>query len=151
MPPIQSITLDMGRRTESRKVVYLGQGDSNGTTLLVSLTEDSRPYDATGMSATVTMPIYDNGAKVFSGDVNGTTVRFDIDESSLGNVNGRFRGAYVTLYGDFISSSQRFDVDILPSFTEESDVELNLPVVDHTCGCVEGSLTDEDVNEIWGQ
>ena len=47
--PTQNITLDMGRRSESRKVVYLGQGDSNGTMLVVTLTECGRPYDATGM------------------------------------------------------------------------------------------------------
>ena len=138
----------MGKRTESRKVVYLGQGDSNGTTLIVSLTEDGRPYDATGMEASLTIPICDV-AHVFTGTVSGTTVRFEIDESTLGNVNGRFRGAYVTLAGDFTSSSQRFDVEVLQSFTASGGSGESTDVPDG-CGCVEGSLTEDDINEIWG-
>lgn len=119
MTPSQNITLDMGRRSESRRVVYLGQGDSNGTVLMVSLTEDGRPYDATGMTAVMTIPIEGNAIN-FDGEVTGTTVRFAIDESLLGDVNGRFRGAYVTLSGDgFTSSSQRFDVDVLQSFIDD--------------------------------
>lgn len=154
MIPIQNITLDMGRRSESRKVLYLGQGDSNGTVAIVSLTDDGRPYDATGMTAVMTIPIEGNGIN-FDGEANGTTVRFAIDESLLGDVNGRFRGAYVTLSGDgFTSSSQRFDVDVLQSFkpAEESTDEPTEPTdpTDPTCGCTEGSLSEDDINEIWG-
>jgi hypothetical protein len=123
MTPSQNITLDMGRRSESRHVVYLGQGDSNGTVLMVSLTEDGRPYDASGMTAVMTIPI-DGNAVSFDGEVTGTTARFAIDESLLGDVNGRFRGAYVTLSGDgFTSSSQRFDVDVLQSFADDGGGE----------------------------
>ena len=132
--------------------MYLGQGDSNGTVLMVSLAEGGRPYDATGMTAVMTVPIEGNGIN-FDGEVTGTTVRFAIDESLLGDVNGRFRGAYVTLSGDgFTSSSQRFDVDVLQSFkpAEESTDEPTEPTDDPTCGCTEGSLSEEEINEIWG-
>ena len=155
MTPSQNITLDMGKRSESRRVVYLGQGDSNGTVLMVSLTEGGRPYDAAGMTAVMTIPIEGNAVN-FDGEVTGTTARFAIDESLLGDVNGRFRGAYVTLSGDgFTSSSQRFDVDVLSSFkpAEEHTDEPTDPTdepTDPTCGCTEGSLSEEDINEIWG-
>lgn len=157
MTPSQNITLDMGKRSESRRVVYLGQGDSNGTVLMVSLTEGGRPYDATGMTAVMTIPVEGNAVN-FDGEANGTTVRFAIDESLLGDVNGRFRGAYVALSGDgFTSSSQRFDVDVLQSFkpseesTDDPTEPTDEPTDDPTCGCTEGSLSEDDINEIWGE
>lgn len=150
MAPTQNIALDMGRRSESRRVVYLGQGDSNGTTLVVSLTEGGRPYDATGMTAVVTVPI-EGVAVNFEGDVVGTTARFAIDESMLGDVSGRFRGAYLTLSSDgSASSSQRFDVEVLQSFSpaEETTDEATEEPTDPSCGCdgctpVDGDPTDD--------
>ena len=149
MAPTQNIALDMGRRSESRRVVYLGQGDSNGTTLVVSLTDGGRPYDATGMTAVVTVPI-EGVAVNFEGEVVGTTARFAIDESMLGDVSGRFRGAYLTLSSDgSASSSQRFDVEVLQSFSpaEETSDETADPT-DPSCGCdgctpADGDSTDD--------
>lgn len=170
MAPMQNITLDMGRRSESRRVVYLGQGDSNGTTLVVSLTEGGRPYDATGMTATMTVPI-EGVAINFAGEVTGTTARFAVDESLLGDVSGRFRGAYVTLSSEgSTSSSQRFDVEVYQSFapaaepaedptdptdpTDEpgddpTDEPGGDPTDDPSCGCSEGSLTDGDLDDVF--
>ena len=148
--PTQNITLDMGRRIESRKVVYLGQGDSNGTMLMVSLTDGGRPYDVSGMTVTLTISVCGE-TFAFDGTANGNMAQFQIDESVLGDVSGRFRGAYVTISDEtFTTSSQRFDVEVLPSFkpSESSDEPSDEPS-DHTCGCTEGSLTDDDIEEIW--
>ena len=153
--PTQNISLDMGRRSESRKVVYLGQGDTNGTRLVVTLTECGRPYDANGMTAVMTVPI-EGVAINFDGEVLGNTVTLCIDESLLGDVNGRFRGAYLTLSSEeSTTSSQRFDVEVLQSFAPASDEPTDEPTdptepMDPTCGCSEGSLTDEDIDDVFG-
>jgi len=149
--PTQNITLDMGRRTESRKVVYLGQGDSNGTTLMVSLTDGGRPYDVSGLTVTLTISVCGE-MFTFDGTANGNMAQFQIDESTLGDVNGRFRGAYVSISDEtFTTSSQRFDVEVLPSFKPKEPTEepSDEPSDDPTCGCTEGSLTEEDIEGIW--
>lgn len=143
--PTQNITLDMGKRIESRKVVYLGQGDSNGTRLVVTLTDGGGPYDATGTVATMSVPT-PKGPVTFEGEVLGSSVTFAIDESLFGSASGRLRGACVILAGDgFVTSSQRFDVEVIGSVAggggqddeEEKDTEA--------------FLTDEDLDEIFGE
>ena len=108
----------------------------------------------------MTVPI-EGVAVNFEGEVLGSTVSLSIDESLLGDVNGRFRGAYLTLSSDeSTTSSQRFDVDVLESFSPASDEPADEPTEptddptepadDPTCGCSEGSLTDEDIDDLFG-
>lgn len=118
--PRQTLTLDVGRRNASRQVVYLGEGDVNGTVLIVLVTEDGAPFGCDGYTPYLMVPVRDGVVYRQEGSAAGNVVTITVDESALGNVDGRMPGAYISLEaGDgTVTSTQRFDVSVSKSGRE---------------------------------
>jgi len=110
--PRQTLTLDVGKRNASRRMVYLGEGDVNGTVLVVTVTENGNFFDCSEYTPYLMVPV--RGGTVYrqEGTAIGNVVTVTVDESGLGNVDGRLPGAYVSLEseGGVVTSTQRFDV-----------------------------------------
>lgn len=118
--PKQTLTLDVGKRNASRRIVYLGEGDVNGTVLIIYVTEDGKPFDCSEYTPYVMIPVRNGTVYRQEGAASGNVVTVTVNESGLGNVDGRLPGAYVSLEaGDgTITSTQRFDVTIIKSNRE---------------------------------
>lgn len=118
--PRQLLTLDVGRRNASRHVVYLGEGDVNGTTLIVTVTEGGTPFDCDEYVPYLMVPVRDGTVYRQEGTASGNTVTITVDESGLGNVSGKLPGAYVSLEAEdgTVTSTQRFDVCVIESWRE---------------------------------
>jgi len=118
--PRQMLTLDVGRRNACRNTVYLGEGDVNGTMLVVSVTEYGSPFDCEGYTPYLMVPLRDGSVYRKDGTATGNVVSIVVDESGLGNVNGRIPNAYVSLEGEdgTMTSTQRFDVFVVESHRE---------------------------------
>lgn len=113
MRPRQSITLDVGKRRTKRECVTLGGGDVNGTDLVVTVTEDGRPFDCSEYVPFLMVPVGD-GCYRQEGEAAGSVATITIDESQLGGHVGFLTGAYLSLEGeDVVTSTQRFDVEVL--------------------------------------
>lgn len=118
--PRQLLTLDVGRRNASRHVVHLGEGDVNGTTLVVTVTEGGTPFDCDEYTPYLMVPVRDGTVYRQEGTASGNTVTITVNESGLGNVSGKLPGAYVSLEAEdgTVTSTQRFDVCVIESWRE---------------------------------
>lgn len=118
--PKQTLTLDVGKRNASRRIVYLGEGDVNGTVLIIYVTEDGKPFDCSEYTPYVMIPVRNGTVYRQEGAASGNVVTVTVNESGLGNVDGRLPGAYVSLEAEdgTITSTQRFDVTIIKSNRE---------------------------------
>ena len=122
MTPTQTITLDLSRRSERPQRVYLGQGDRNGTTLRVLVTDDGEPFDCTGL--TPYLMVGWSGSVRQEGTVSGNVVTIPVDESAFGDWHGTTGNAYVSLEsGDMATSTQRFVVTMHASAAAPQEPE----------------------------
>lgn len=156
--PRQTLTLDVSRRNASRHIVHLGEGDVNGTMLVVSVTEDGVPFGCDGYQPFLMIPLRDGSVYRKEGTAAGNVVTITVDESGLGNVNGRMPGAYVSLEGEdgTVTSTQRFDVLIAESRREAvapdtfvTDMEAltaRIAALESALG-VTAPLSDDDIDD----
>ncbi|MBQ9002183.1 MAG: BppU family phage baseplate upper protein [Eggerthellaceae bacterium] len=121
---VQTLNLDVSKRPAVTPVVYLGQGDKNGTTLAVSVYDNGVAMDLTGLGARFCMRL-PGGEYYYSvaGDVSGNVATFDIDESYAAAVAGRTDMAYVEVLDgdDVICSTNRIAVVVLDGAREGVD------------------------------
>ena len=120
--PTRKLELDVVSGGEVRDRLRLGQGDRNGMRLVVNLTEDGLPFDCTGYTPYLMIPI---GRRRYrqEGEVNGDVATFLVDASRLGDFVGTVGGAYVSLEagGEAVTSTQRFSVEVTRSLSRRRD------------------------------
>ena len=113
---VQEVSLDISLRRGISPEVYLGQDDSNATTLVASVFDGAAPFDLTGYTVRFCMRLPD-GVHYYSvvGEVDGNVATFDIDETYAGAVHGTTDVAYVEISdgNDVIASTSRMCVIVL--------------------------------------
>lgn len=116
----QEITLDVAKRA-STETVYLGQGDANGTTLRVNVTDGGAPYSMTGKGARLCIQLpHRGGSYEVDGTVSGNVATFDIDETRAAAVSGRSDILFVQVLSGttVICSTARAKVVVRPSHSD---------------------------------
>ena len=136
--PTQHLTLDVVRNGEVRDRVYLSEGDVNGTTLLVNVTEDRKPFDCTGYTPYLMVNV---GESLYrkAGTASGTTVSILIDESKFAGHSGTIDGAYISLEDeDTTTSTQRFSIVVAKAALKSSGTAAILEAIDSLSQKVDG-------------
>ena len=163
--PTQHIALDVKRTPVaygSTRSIYLGEGDHNGTVLVVDVTEGGEPFDCSAYTPYLMMPV-DGRLYRQEGTSDNDTVAFNIDESRLGNFKGKIGDAYVSLEdsdGDVVTSTQRFTVIVSGAAESDVDTDAYVSELDElyaragellaSFGDAEyGSLTERDIDDIF--
>lgn len=163
--PTQEIALDVGRvpgRYVAQSSVYLGEGDRNGTVLVVTVTENRQPFDCSAYTPFLMVPLGDATYRQ-EGTADGDSLVFEVDESRLGNFHGTVGNAYVSLEqgGQIVTSTNRFTVVVAESAadgaepeTYASDLDALYVRAESLIAALEeyqtGTLTDGDMAEIFG-
>lgn len=121
---VNTITLDVSKEPAHEPTLYLGQGDKNGTTLVVNMFDNGEVLDLTGMTVTFCMrtpggtDYYQVVGAVDDGIVNKCS--FTIDETYAAGHVGTTDIAYIKVDdgATTITSTSRVRVVVLPSATE---------------------------------
>ena len=121
---VQSMMLDVSKQPQISPVLYLGQGDKNGTTLEAAIYDGGIPLSLSGKGAVFALKS-PNGQAYYevSGTVSGNVATFAIDETYAASISGKSEVAYVEITeGDtVIASTNRFTVIVLESAEEGAD------------------------------
>lgn len=128
----QTIQLDVSKSPAIAPVLHLGQGDANGTTLVVELYDNSAALSMSGKAARLCIQQPRKaGYYEVDGTVSGSTATFAIDETYAASVAGVSDVAYVqVLEGTtVIASTNRFRVVVLNGASDGVD-----PATAHTNG-----------------
>ena len=118
------ITLDVSKEPAHEPTLYLGQGDMNGTTLVVNMFDNGEVLDLTGLSVKFCMRTPDMlEFYEVAGAVSGNVATFSIDETYAAGHPGSTDIAYVQVIdGDTESTSTaRMRVVVLPSAKDGVD------------------------------
>lgn len=122
----QEVTLDVTKRPQISPVLYLGQGDRNGTTLRASMYDDGAQLSLSGKSVRFAMRS-PNGQAYYevNGTVSGNVATFAIDETYAAAISGVTDVAYVEVLegSTVVCSTNRFRVVVLESAQEGADPE----------------------------
>lgn len=117
----QRFTLDISKEPDIAPVLYLGQGDKNGTTLEVEITDNGTAFalDNYTVSFAMRLPGEMDYYEV-NGEAVGNVATFAIDETYAASKVGETDTAYVRIKqgGSVIASTKRMGVVILPSAEE---------------------------------
>lgn len=112
----REMALDLAKEPTIAPVLYLGQGDRNGTVLRVSLYDNGNVLDLDGCSVSFCMRA-PGGLDYYEvvGTADGNVVEFLIDETYAAGQVGKTDEAYVSVTdpSDAISSTSRFSVVVL--------------------------------------
>ena len=112
----QTISLDVTKRPVVAPVVYLGQGDKSGTTLVVQVYDNDIALSLSSYTVRFCMRLPD-GESYYSvnGTVSGNIATFAIDESYAAAAAGITDKAYVEVISEntVICSTGRFRVVVL--------------------------------------
>lgn len=111
----QRMTLDIGKESSANKVVYVGSGDHNGTSLCMIINDNGIPVDLYGMVASLRMRTSDGEAISVACTTSGSEVLCTLDEQVLRD--RVIELAYVTLSGyERVYSTERFLVRVMPGY-----------------------------------
>jgi len=117
----QRFTLDVSKEPAVLPVLYLGQGDKNGTTLVAELYDNGTALSASGYTPSFEMRL--PGGKAYykaDGTLSGNVATIPIDETYAAAVAGRACTAYVSLKsGGNVVSTTRMTVAVLESATND--------------------------------
>ena len=117
----QRFTLDVSKEPAVLPVLYLGQGDKNGTTLVAELYDNGVALSASGYVPSFEMRL--PGGKAYykvDGTLSGNVATIPIDETYAAAVAGRACTAYVSLKsGGNVVSTTRMNVAVLESATND--------------------------------
>lgn len=119
-----TVELDVSKQSAVAPVLYIGQGDHNGTVLNVKMYDNGEQLDLTGMDVRFSMKAPNNlNYYTVDGTVNGNVATFTIDEEYAGGVSGKTEIAYVQVIdGDVTTSTNRMVVFVLPSADDNVEI-----------------------------
>ena len=119
------ISLDLSKEPLVAPVLYLGQGDKLGTTLIVSIYDDGQvPTFESGSTVTLCMknPGENGGYYEVAGTLEGNEATFLIDEEYAASTSGVSDIAYVEVSTSFnTTSTSRFTYVVFPSAEHGAD------------------------------
>lgn len=131
----QSISLDLKKNPVPVPVLYLGQGDLNGTTLKVAITDNGSNFNLSGydVKLCIRQPLH-AGYYECDGTSASNVATFVIDETYGATTPGVSDCAYIDIIdeGNVIASTARFQVVVLPNASEGVN-----PTTAYTNGIVE--------------
>jgi len=117
----QAITLDVSKQSRITPVVYLGQGDKNGTQLQASVFDNGQSLTLTSYTVRFSMRL-PGGEHYYSvnGTASGNVATFNIDETYAAAVPGVTDNAYVEVLSGttVIASTNRFRIEVLEGARE---------------------------------
>ena len=117
----QRFTLDVSKEPAVLPVLYLGQGDKNGTTLVAELYDNGVALSASSYTPSFEMRL--PGGKAYykvDGTLSGNVATIPIDETYAAAVAGMACTAYVSLKsGGNVVSTTRMNVAVLESATND--------------------------------
>lgn len=117
----QAITLDVSKQPQTTPVVYLGQGDKNGTQLAASIFDNGQALTLSSYTVRFSMRL-PGGEHYYSvnGTKSGNVATFDIDETYAAAVTGTTDTAYVEVLSGstVIASTNRIHVVVLDGARE---------------------------------
>jgi len=120
----QTIQLDVSKEPAITPVVYLGQGDKNGTTLKAELYDNGVPLNVSGYSVRFEMRLPDHSSFYrVNGTLSGNVATITIDETYAASITGQTCIAYVVIYSGSttICSTNRINVIVLESADYDAD------------------------------
>lgn len=121
----QNIILDVSKEPAVLPVLYLGQGDRNGTTLVAEIYDNGVPLDvASGYGARFEMRLPDSDTYYsVDGTLSGNVATVEIDEAYAGAIAGKTNIAYIDIYNGttVICSTNRINVVVLRSAQDGAD------------------------------
>lgn len=121
---VQTMNLDVTKRPAIAPVLYIGQGDANGTTLVATIYDNGALLDLTDLSVRLAIRSADKASYyAVDGTVNGSEATFPVDETYAATVAGTTDVAYVEVIdGSTVTcSTNRFRVVVLESAEEGTD------------------------------
>lgn len=115
--------LDLSKEPKALPILYLGQGDKDGTQLVCTFFDNGAAYDLAGSTAKFEMALPGrDGYYSVDGQISGNIATFTIDETYAAAVPGKSPAAYVTLVKNgAVCSTTRITAIVLPSATEGID------------------------------
>ena len=121
----QSISLDVSKEPAITPVLYLGQGDKNGTIIEATIYDNGVPLTLTNYSVRFEMRLPDHTSYYRSpnGTVSGNVATIPIDETYAASVDGQTCIAYVVVFSgsNTICSTNRINIIVLESAEEGAD------------------------------
>lgn len=123
---VNDLNLDVSKQPAVTPVLYLGQGDKNGTTLQASIYDDGSPLPLAGKSVRFAMRSPNVQAYYeVNGTVSGNVATFQINEEYAASIAGTTDVAYVEVLegSTVVCSTNRFRVVVLESAQDGADPE----------------------------
>lgn len=121
----QAISLDVSKEPAITPVLYLGQGDKNGTIIEATIYDNGVPLTLTNYSVRFEMRLPDHTSYYRSpnGTVSGNVATIPIDETYAASVDGQTCIAYVVVFSgsNTICSTNRINIIVLESAEEGAD------------------------------
>jgi len=119
-----TVELDVSKQPAVAPVLYIGQGDHNGTVLNVKMYDNGEQLDLTGMDVRFSMKAPNNlNYYTVDGTVDGNVATFTIDEEYAGGVSGKTEIAYVQVIDDDVTTStNRMMIIVLPSADDNTEI-----------------------------
>lgn len=110
---ISRLRLDLGKMESYVQTVYVGRGDKNGTTLIVTVCDCGVQAAILGMTASVEMMLSDGSAITIPCTVTSQNVaRATVNAQTIADRQVKF--AYLSLSdGERVYSTERFNVVVL--------------------------------------
>lgn len=150
---VQEVSLDISLRRQISPEVYIGQDDSNATTLVASIFDGAMPFDLDGYGVRFCMRLPDSiHYYSVAGTSEGNVATFEIDEAYAGTVHGTTDVAYVEISDgeDVIASTSRMCVIVLRGArsgatvgeTQASEIDEAIARTDAAAAAAEEVLED---------
>ena len=121
----QAISLDVSKEPAITPVLYLGQGDKNGTIIEATIYDNGVPLTLTNYSVRFEMRLPDHTSYYRSpnGTISGNVATIPIDETYAASVDGQTCIAYVVVFSgsNTICSTNRINIIVLESAEEGAD------------------------------
>lgn len=106
------ISLDVSKQPNVAPVVRVGQGDLNGTNLVVNVLDHGDSLTVNSYDASLLIKFDESTMYDISGTTSGSQATFTINAQDM--EPGRTRNAYVSIDGgSFVLSTSRFDFEVL--------------------------------------
>lgn len=120
----QSFSFDVSKQPLATPVLYLGQGDKNGTTIEAAIYDNGAPLALTNYSVRFSMRLPDDVSYYsVNGTVSGNVATIPINEEYAAVFVGQTSVAYIEVFSGttLICSTNRIDVVVLPSAEANAD------------------------------
>lgn len=121
---VQEVSLDLSKESLGCPIVRIGQGDSGGTTIRATISDNLTPASLSGASASFKMTLPDGKHYVDDGNctVSGNVITYVVDEDKAAAAAGYTDDAYFSIELDGrVYSTSRFRVKVERDASDNTD------------------------------